>query len=52
MLTIMTVQVALEIELVAEDFATNVAPILAPPRLTELPVLRAGKKGSHIRSRG
>jgi hypothetical protein len=45
MLTIMTVQVALEIELVAEDLATNVAPILAPPRLTTLPVLRAGKKG-------
>ena len=41
----MTVQVALEIELVAEDFATNVAPILPPPRLTTLPVLRAEKKG-------
>jgi hypothetical protein len=52
MLTIMTVQVALEIELVAEDFATNVAPILPPPRLTTLPVLRAEKKGSRIRSRG
>jgi hypothetical protein len=42
----MAVQVALEVELVPEDFATNVASILAPPRLTTtLPVLRAEKKG-------